>query len=281
MIVLLGLVKVDGYVIIERNVKLFNINDLKFLIQVGGQLFVEGNQKLIGLDNKLEMVGILKIYRNVALDSLQWLQNPTPVVSDLTICENPSLKTLKDLQNILRQINGSVTIENNGNFEDLKGLDYLIRLKGDMRIKVGNESVHVQCKNLIWVGGDLVLTGVNVLNLDAFQNLQIVGQDLFISESYIWFTNHVTPSLSYVGKHMTLLKTVATGDTCFGRVTTIGGDLVTRENKFGEELVVTRNCINFKMLPPLKTMAGRLDINCNSFSENMDSSDSLENLKSL
>ena len=114
---------------------------------MGGQFFVEENQKLFGLDNKLEMVISLKIYRNVALYSLQWLQNPTSVVIDLTICENPSLKTQKDLKKLLRQVTDSLTTDKNGDFEDLKGLYYLIHVNGDMRIKVGNESVHVQCKD--------------------------------------------------------------------------------------------------------------------------------------
>lgn len=101
----------------ERLFDMSSINDLN-------EVKIEGNASLIsiaGLTNT--SISDLSIGGNDLLENLQGLESTTRLNS-LSLRFNESLKSVEGLQN-LRSISSNITIEYNGNLEDLSGMGFL------------------------------------------------------------------------------------------------------------------------------------------------------------
>ena len=97
----------------------------------------------------------------------------------MKIYENPELQILNGLQSILAYVNGSLSIVNNEHLEDLKALEGVTHVSGDLTIQYSEGHVlSNHLNNITVVGGDLKLTGLFML-IDAFQKLESVGHDFF------------------------------------------------------------------------------------------------------
>ena len=272
------LTKVDGDMIIKRNDKLVNIC-LKSLTQVDGKFLVKQNQKLIGLGNKLEMVGSLEISENEALSSLDWLQDLSSIGGDVKIHENPQLQTLNGLQNILSYVNGSLSIVNNEHLEDLKALENVNHVSRDLVIQYSGGRVLSNClNNIIVVGSDLKIVGLFIL-VGAFQKLESVGGDFFMSHSSITPESQIMTSLQSVERHMTFSDTMVQSYENFQNLKHVGGDLIIKESIFGNPSPL--NSTPFTILSHVETVGGGLDINGNKFSKFPDNLYILPNLESI
>jgi hypothetical protein len=135
-----NITNIDGYLSIDENPALVDLQELSALQSIGGNLSISENnllQDLAGLNELTAIPGDLGIYFNQNLISLAGLENITMIGGDLNINYNPSLVNLDELSNV-SAIDGIVHIWINDDLEDLSGLTNVTTISGNISM-YGNQ----------------------------------------------------------------------------------------------------------------------------------------------
>lgn len=112
-----------------------NINALQDIDHIGGSLMLVGNrelQSLLGL-NRIKSLQALRIESNYALQDLSGLESLTEVKS-LSISYNRELKNVEALNSLIAITEGELSIRENRELINLKGLENLQHLQGGIYI---------------------------------------------------------------------------------------------------------------------------------------------------
>ncbi len=190
---LLSVKQVTGFLIIENNDQLLNLNGLDSLTSIGGLSVVfcqnlTDIQALAGIHGELSGMAIIS---NPSIPSLNGLEGITKVKTSLHIEDNESLQNLDGLSNVdsLAIIGPeySLGIWYNPALKNMHGLQNLTYVGGSLTIVncIGLESL-AGLENLASVGRDLVLVdNIQLQDLSALDALTHIGQNLPVQRNYL------------------------------------------------------------------------------------------------
>lgn len=137
-----NLTSIGGFLSVQNNPVLVNLNGLGNLISIGGKLSVSNNAALTSLSgltggqsNVLVLGGGIDITSNGVLKSVDGLENITAAGGGISVINNPALTDLNGLAN-LGSINGALTFTNNPGLVNFAGLDKLHTINGKLALTI-------------------------------------------------------------------------------------------------------------------------------------------------
>ena len=127
---------------------------------INGSLDIEGltQTDLLALNQLENVTGSLLIMNNEALESTTGLDNLTNVGEDLLISFNDALMNLNGLDSV-QSVGNTLSLSNSSSLSNIQGLS-----------------------GLASVGSSILLNNIPIADLKGFENLQIIGSSLYISD---------------------------------------------------------------------------------------------------
>ena len=127
---------------------------------INGSLDIEGltQTDLLALNQLENVTGSLLIMNNEALESTTGLNNLTNVGEDLLISFNDALMNLNGLDSV-QSVGNTLSLSNSSSLSNIQGLS-----------------------GLASVGSSILLNNIPIADLKGFENLQIIGSSLYISD---------------------------------------------------------------------------------------------------
>ncbi len=153
---------IGGFLSIDGNTDLTDLNGLSSLTSVGSFMSIAGNADLTDLNglSSLTSVGGVYISDNVVLTNLNGLSGLNSIEGDLFISNNDDLTDLSGLED-LTSVKGSLNIAGNADLTDLNGLSSLTSIGSSLSIS--NNPALADLNGLILVanGGSGVLNNIS------------------------------------------------------------------------------------------------------------------------
>lgn len=216
----------EGGLGLQDNAQLSDISSLSNLDSIKGALDVNNNA-ILSLDGLSELVyieGFIKLLNNNNLTDLNGLSNNLYVGGDVTITNNNSLIDISGPA-IGSSFNGGLEIRNNQSLTSIDGLEFITQINGLLHIEEnpltslnGLDSL-VSCEGMIiksmgsltdisaifevdTIFGSLELDGLGIDELDGFNELKYIEQNLLINSNMDLTSLHGFGSLDSIGANL-------------------------------------------------------------------------------
>ena len=189
-----GCTYITGSVIISGT-GITNLNGLSQVTRIGetypNGLYISNTNltNLQGLNNLTAIDGGLKIENNPMLINLTGLESITRLYNGTEIKNNPNLVNLQGLNNVT-QSNYFIKIISNSSLQSLTGLNNILTIGYDSSNGYCNTTANLQ-----------IISNVNLLNINALQNLEQVCGHLYIQSNTL-LQDIYLPNLQLIGQSL-------------------------------------------------------------------------------
>ncbi len=265
-----GLTSVEGFITIQFNAQLLDLQGLSSLTEMNG-LAIRGNaalNDLSGLSGLTDIETMLEIRDNPLLVNLEFLSNLNRIGVELEISNNSNLETLAGLSNITSI--PTVNIGLNPSLLNLNGLDNMTSISQQLTLSINNSLSDINALSNLTELGELYIDGLAISDINAFFNLTRLNGTLFLKNCPSLENFNGLSNLEHVFGAVILQDLHGLGEVNFFQ------KLKTVEYKLS--ITNNQNLAKIEMMPDLDSIGAILEISGN---ESLSHFDGISNLSHI